>query len=89
MSKYVDLKSGMIRDWVPVTPNNDTDNMTANSTDIVLGFVVNVAGNVVVTSSDGVDRTIAALAGVPVTMVGAKRIKAAGTGATGIFSLVI
>ena len=89
MSKYVDLTSGMIRDWVPVTANNSVDNMKANSTDVVLGFVVNVAGNVVVTNSDGVDRTIAAIAGVPVTMVNASRIKATGTTATGIFSLVI
>lgn len=89
MATYVDLTSGLVRDWFPVTPNNTTDNVKANPTDIVVGLTASGAGNVVVTNADGVDRTIPILAGEKITFVGIKRIKATGTTATGIMTLLV
>lgn len=88
MANYVDLTSGMVRDWIPVTPNNSTDNMGVSSLNQVVGFYVTVGGAVVFTV-DGVDRTVTFPSNFYVTCAGVSRIKATGTTATGIHSLVI
>lgn len=87
MSKYVDLSTGTVRDWVPVTPSDTTDNMKANATDVVVGFYVTGAGSVVFTV-DGNDRTVNFPDNFFVPCAGVTRIKAATT-ASGIFSLVV
>jgi hypothetical protein len=88
MANYVDLTSGMVRDWIPVTPNNSTDNMGASANNQVIGFYVTVGGSVVFTV-EGVDRTVTFPANFYATCAGVTRIKATGTTATGIHSLVI
>lgn len=88
MANYVDLTSGMVRDWIPVTPNNSTDNMGVSNLNQVVGFYVGVGGTVVFTV-DGVDRTVTFPSNFYVTCAGVSRIKATGTTATGIHSLVI
>lgn len=88
MANYVDLTSGMVRDWIPVTPNNSTDNMGVSNLNQVVGFYVTVGGAVVFTV-DGVDRTVTFPSNFYVTCAGVSRIKATGTTATGIHSLVI
>lgn len=88
MANYVDLTSGMVRDWIPVTPNNSTDNMGQSSLNQVIGFYVTVGGAVVFTV-DGVDRTVTFPSNFYVPCVNVSRIKATGTTATGIHSLVI
>ena len=88
MANYVDLTSGMVRDWIPVTPNNDTDNMGASANNQVIGFYVTVGGSVVFTV-EGVDRTVTFPSNFYATCAGVTRIKATGTTATGIHSLVI
>jgi hypothetical protein len=88
MANYVDLSSGMVRDWIPVTPNNSTDNMGASANNTVIGFYVTVGGSVVFTV-DGVDRTVTFPSNFYVPCSNVTRIKATGTTATGIHSLVI
>lgn len=88
MPQAIDLTSGMIRDWVPVTPNNSTDNVKQTTNDAVVGFYVTGAGAVVFTA-DGIDRTVTFPANFMVACTGLTRIKATGTTATGIFSLVV
>lgn len=88
MANYVDLTSGMVRDWIPVTPNNSTDNMGVSNPNQVVGFYVTVGGAVVFTV-DGVDRTVTFPSNFYVTCAGVSRIKSTGTTATGIHSLVI
>ena len=88
MANYVDLTSGMVRDWIPVTPNNSADNMGASSQNTVIGFYVTVGGAVVFTV-DGTDRTVTFPSNFYVPCSNVTRIKATGTTATGIHSLVI
>ena len=88
MPNYVDLTSGMVRDWLPVTPDNATDNMGASANNQVIGFYVTVGGAVVFTV-EGVDRTVTFPSNFYATCAGVTRIKATGTTATGIHSLVI
>lgn len=88
MAKYADLTVGQVRDWIPVTPNDSTNNMGASAVNTVIGFYVTVGGAVVFTV-DGVDRTVTFPSNFYVTCAGVSRIKATGTTATGIHSLVI
>ena len=88
MANYADLTVGQVRDWIPVTPNNSTNNMGASAVNTVIGFYVTVGGAVVFTV-DGVDRTVTFPSNFYVTCAGVSRIKATGTTATGIHSLVI
>lgn len=87
-SNYVDLSAGLVRDWIPVTPNNDADNLSISDYNTLVGFYVTVGGAVVFTV-DGTDRTVTFPANFFVPCSGATRIKATGTTATGIFALVI
>ena len=88
MANYSDLTVGQVRDWIPVTPNDSTNNMGASAVNTVIGFYVTVGGAVVFTV-DGVDRTVTFPSNFYVTCAGVSRIKATGTTATGIHSLVI
>lgn len=87
-ANYVDLSSGLARDWIPVTPNNSLDNMGISAQNQVIGFYVTVGGAVVFTV-DGTDRTVTFPSNFYVTCSNVTRIKATGTTATGIHSLVI
>jgi hypothetical protein len=87
-ANYVDLSSGLARDWIPVTPNNSTDNMGISAQNQVIGFYVTVGGAVVFTV-DGTDRTVTFPSNFYVTCSNVTRIKSTGTTATGIHSLVI
>jgi|Laugrespbdmm15dd_1035085.scaffolds.fasta_scaffold12530_2 hypothetical protein len=88
MANYVDLTTGMVRDWIPVTTNNSADNMGASSQNTVIGFYITVGGAVVFTV-DGTDRTVTFPSNFYVPCSNVTRIKATGTTATGIHSLVI
>ena len=87
-TKAVDLSSGLVRDWIPVTTNDSTDNMGASTTNQVVGFYITVGGTVVFTV-DGVDRTVIFPSNFFVPCSNVTRIKATGTTATGINSLVV
>ena len=88
MANYADLTVGQVRDWIPVTPSDSTNNMGASAVNTVIGFYVTVGGAVVFTV-DGVDRTVTFPSNFYVTCAGVSRIKSTGTTATGIHSLVI
>lgn len=88
MPNSVDLSSGLVRDWVPVTPNDSTDNMGISTLNQIVGFYV-TSGGVVVFTVDGTDRTVTFPANYMVPCSNVTRIKSTGTTATGIFSLVI
>lgn len=89
MTKYAALPYGHIRDYVPVTPSDSTDNLKANSTDVVVGFYIGgTAGNIVVTI-DGTNRTIPVVANQYVPCTGATRLRSTSTTATNIFACVI
>lgn len=88
MANYADLTVGQVRDWIPVTPSDSTNNMGASSVNTVIGFYVTNGGSVAFTV-DGVDRTVTFPSNFYVTCAGVTRIKATGTTATGIHSLVI
>lgn len=85
---YLDLSSGLVRDWIPVTPNDSTDNMGISTHNQVVGFYVTSGGTVVFTV-DETDRTVTFPANYMVPCSNVTRIKSTGTTATGIFSLVI
>ena len=87
-TKAVDLSSGLVRDWIPVTVSDSTDNMGASSSNQVVGFYVTVGG-VVVFTVDGTDRTVTFPSNYMVSCTNVTRIKSTSTTATGIFSLVI
>ena len=87
-NKTLDLSRGLARDWVPVTPNDGTDNMTSGSGDIVVGFYVTVGGAVAFITEGGT-RTVTYLSGTIVPCSGVTRIKSTGTTATGIHALVV
>lgn len=87
-ANYVDLSSGLVRDWIPVTASDSTDNMGISAENQVVGFYVTSGGAVVFTVG-GVDRTVTFPANFMVPCSAVTRIKATGTTATGIFSLVI
>lgn len=89
MSKYVEITNGLVRDWFPVTASDSTDNVKANVNDRVIGFYVTVGGTINISNYQGVDRTITVADKSTITFVDATRVKATGTTATGIFSLVI
>lgn len=88
MPSYVNLSGGLVRDWIPVTPNNSTDNMGKDANNQVVGFYVTVGGAVVFTV-DGVDRTVTFPSNYFVPCSNVTRVKSTGTTATGIHSLVI
>ena len=77
-ANYVDLSSGLARDWIPVTPNNSTDNMGISAQNQVIGFYVTVGGAVVFTV-DGTDRTVTFPSNFYVTCSAALRYHCAAT----------
>jgi hypothetical protein len=85
---YLDLSSGLVPDWIPVTPNDSDDNMGISTHNQVVGFYV-TSGGAVVFTVDGTDRTVTFPANYMVPCSNVTRIKSTGTTATGIFSLVI
>lgn len=89
MPKYADLSAGHIRDYVPVTPNDNTNNIKENETDVLVGFYIGGnAGNIVV-RIDGNDRTIPVVANQFIPCTGGTRVLSTGTTATGIRACVI
>ena len=84
----VDLTSGLVKDWIPVTPNDGANNMGISSENQVVGFYVSGTGQVTFTV-DGVDRVVTFPSNFMVPCTNVTRIKATGTAATGIFSLVV
>jgi hypothetical protein len=84
MTKYLNLSNGLVRDWVPVTPNNDANNVPAG----LVGFFITGTGTITFTV-DGTDRLVTVPANFTMPCNGATRVKAAGTTATGIFALTI
>ncbi len=89
MPKYANLSNGHIRDYVPVTPNDNSDNLKANTTDVVVGFYIGGnAGNIVVTV-DGTNRTIPVIANQFIPCTGATRLRSTNTTATNVFACVI
>lgn len=87
-NKTANLGVGRVRDYIPVTTSDSTDNRTSSAFDVPVGFYVTGAGAVVFIT-DGNTRTISFAANTFVNCVGVTRIKATGTTATGIFSMVI
>jgi hypothetical protein len=84
-NNHVDLSVGLVRDWVPVTPSNDADNISGG---LLVGFYVTVGGTITLTI-DGNNRTITVPANFYIPCAGATRVRSTGTTATGIFALVI
>ena len=82
------VAGGFVRDWIPVTPSDSTDNMKGATSDIVLGFYVTVGGAVAFITEGGT-RTVTYPTGATVYCTSVTRIKSTGTTATGLFSLVI
>jgi hypothetical protein len=83
---------GIPYDLIPVTPNDSTNNVGTDSAtgddNVAIGLYVETGGDVVITTRNGSDRTIA----VPdyfYLIVGLSRVKSTGTTATGIFALVV
>jgi len=77
--------TGLIRNWVSVTPNDSTDNVGTNN--VAIGLYITGAGDVVFTDVDGNDVT----ATVPANFYlncSVARVKSTGTTATGIFALI-
>lgn len=89
MPKYADLSAGHVRDYYQVTPDNDTDNVKRNSTDVCVGFYIGgTAGNLSMLI-DGNVSTIPVLANQYIPCTGATRVRATSTTATPIYSCLI
>lgn len=84
----VSYSLGIPTDYYPVTPNDSTDNVKANSSDELIGFYIQGAGDIVVTTKSG-DRTISVPDNYTLIVGNAARVKSTGTTATGIFSLIV
>ena len=77
--------TGLVRNWVSVTPSDSTDNVGTNN--VAIGLYVTVGGTISWIDYDG--NTIATT--VPSNFYvtsSVSRVKATGTAATGIFSLI-
>lgn len=88
MSNFANVANGLPTDWLPVTPSDTTDNMRTSARQLPIGFYVTGAGAVTFTVN-GVDRVVSFPDNYYVTCVNVTRIKATGTTATGLHSLVI
>ena len=84
--KYLEANpTGLIRNWVSVTPNNSADNVGTGN--VAIGLYVTTSGTVTWTDVDGNDAT----ATVPSNFYlncSVARVKSTGTSATGIFALI-
>jgi len=87
-NRMATFADGVIRDWIPVTPNDGTDNVKGTASDIVVGFYVTVGGAVAFTT-DGGTRTVTFPDNCIVYCSTVSRILSTGTTATGIHSLVL
>ena len=79
-------QSGLVIDMVEVTTNDSTDNV--GSGNIAIGLYIETGGDVVFLNKDGNERTVT----VPdfhTLTCSVKRVKSAGTTATGIHALVV
>ena len=75
---------GVATDIEPITPNDSTDNVSANA----IGLYVTVAGNITMNTAKG-DARVIAVASNSYHYISAKRIKSTGTTATGIHALLV
>jgi len=79
------ILAGIPSDYVPVTPNDSTDNVPTSG---VIGLYVGGAGDVVITNNAGFDRTIAVTDSAYLPLMSLTRVKSTGTTATGILVAV-
>lgn len=77
--------TGLVRNWLSVTPADGADNVGTNN--VAIGLYITVAGDVTYTDIDGVDATVTVPANFLLTC-SVTRVKATGTTATGIFALI-
>lgn len=75
--------AGPARDYVPVTPSNDTD-----LADVAIALYVEGAGDVSFVSLAGETRTVG-VTDYGYILCGVRRVRSTGTTATGIHALVI
>ena len=77
--------TGLVRNWVSVTPNDSTDNVGTGN--VAIGLYVTVAGNVSFLDVDGTTTTVAVPANFYLTC-SVSRVLSTATTATGIFALI-
>jgi hypothetical protein len=73
--------TGLVRNWIAVTPSDSADNVGTGN--VAIGLYVTVAGNV--SFIDAVTVTVPANF---ILTCSVARVKATGTAATGIFALI-
>lgn len=83
---------GIPADMIPVTPNDSADNLGTDpangEANTAIGLYIQTAGDVVITTLRGDDRTVTVPANFYL-VCGLTRVKSTGTTATGIFALVV
>jgi hypothetical protein len=77
--------TGLVRNWVSVTPDDSTDNVGTGN--VAIGLYITVAGDVSFIDADGNTTTITVPANFILTC-SVSRVKVTGTTATGIFALI-
>lgn len=77
--------TGLIRNWVSVTPNDSADNVGTGN--VAIGLFIETGGDVVWTDVDGNDITATVPSNFYINCSVA-RVKSTGTTATGIFALI-
>ena len=77
--------TGLVRNWVAVTPSDSTDNVGTGN--VAIGLYVTVAGNVSFIDADANTVTVTVPANFILTCSVA-RVKSTSTTATGIFALI-
>lgn len=77
--------TGLVRNWVAVTPNDNSDNVGAGN--VAIGLYIEGSGDVTWTDIDGNDNTVGVSSNSYLTC-SVTRVKSTGTTATGIFALI-
>ncbi len=77
--------TGLVRNWVAVTPSDSADNVGTGN--VAIGLYISTAGNVSFIDVDGVTSTVAFPANFYMNGSVA-RVRSTGTTATGIYALI-
>lgn len=84
--KYIQNNpTGLIRNWVEVTPNDSADNVGTGN--VAIGLFIETGGDIVWTDVDGNDNTVTVPSNFYLNC-SVSRVKSTGTTATGIFALI-
>lgn len=81
------LLTGLVKSWRAVSPSNTTELATLAGDGGVVGLFITTAGVINITDHEDINITLTVTDGMFIPIF-AKRVRATGTTATGIFALI-